>query len=171
VSAQDDEERSGMGVFLDWIHKLSGPPFIGGGISGFYGRTGEGLRFRLTCSVKISFNETSAGATSNAIQINMITIQPTLEYGLPDIDFDIGTGAAFDLYTGQFDTVRKWSFPLFAQWRPRGDDKWVPRLATGVRFFPAFAPDDFSRLGPLNVERSGWEAVWQAFGGVDYINR
>lgn len=171
ASAQDDDNRGGMGAFLDWIHKLSGPPLFGGGLTGFYGRPGEGFRFRLNVTIKFTYNESRAGAASDDISIRLISIEPLLEYGIPDVDFDVSAGPALDLYAAGAERISKLAFPIYAQFRPRNDSDFVPRVGAGVRLFPAFAADDFAQFPGLRVKRSGWEVVWQLFGGVEYISR
>jgi hypothetical protein len=172
VHAQDDE-RSGMGAFLDWIHKLSGPRFFGGGLSYFYGKPGEGLRVRLTASFKFSFDERDTNNQRiRGVRIDMLSLQPTVEYGLDGVDIDLGTGFAFDYYFGgSTNRVTNWSFPLYAQYRSRNDDEWLPRLGVSGRLQLPFGPDDFDRIPNLEINRTRSEFVFQAFAGVDRVWR
>jgi hypothetical protein len=126
----------------------------------------------MTVALKISFDERDeTNQRMLNVQIDMLSIQPTIEYGLQDADVDFGAGGALDLYLGGFTTVSNWSFPLYVQYRSRNDEQWMPRIGTGLRLLPPFGQNDFRELGALNVNRSGWEFVWQGFGGVDYFGR
>ena len=41
LSGQAADDGGGLGAFLDWLHRLSGPRFVGGGLTAFSTIPGE----------------------------------------------------------------------------------------------------------------------------------
>lgn len=174
-------QESGLGAFLDWIHKMSGPGFVGVGGSYWIERQGEplaradpghrepGIRLRLSLIHRVSYNENDT-TRADEPRINMSTAQATVEFPLPRIPFEFGVGFAVHYFSGGDldDNVVHVSVPVLGQYRiRRADWNFVPRIGLAVNVFPAFDPVDFQ---PLQVPfpRRGAEAVLNFFFAVDF---
>lgn len=167
LSAQEEEdEGGGLGAFLDWLHKLSGPRFVGAGVTGFYTvSNATGIRLRLDGVYRTSISEAGEVEPQDA-NITMITVQPTVEFPLRGIPFDVGVGIAFHRFGGDADGFWHYSVPILAQFRPRGGGPVIPRIGIGVHIFPKFDPEDFAPLN-VDVSREDAEAVLQLFLGLE----
>lgn len=164
LSAQDG---GGLGAILDWIHKLSGPRFVGAGLTGFYTVPGEAqVHLRLTGVYRTSISESGEVEPSDA-NITMITVQPTVEFPVQKIPLDFGVGVALHRFGGDADGFWHYSIPILAQFRPRGGGRVIPRIGVAVHVFPKFDPADFAPL-IVDVSRQDAEAVLQLFVGLDY---
>jgi hypothetical protein len=159
------DDDSGMGAFLEWLHKLSGPRFIGVGLSGYYAPSGDsGIRLRLSGVYRTSVSESGEVTPADA-NITMITVQPAVEFPVQKIPIDFGVGFALHRFGGDAEGFWHYSVPIYAQFRPRGDRHVTPVLGIGVHIFPKFDPADFAPL-TVTVSRQDSEAVLQLFGGV-----
>ncbi|MEJ2541849.1 MAG: hypothetical protein P8188_18095, partial [Gemmatimonadota bacterium] len=65
--------QSSVGGLLDWVHKLSGPQFIGPTLS--YAVGGQGARFRISGSYRWSFSSEDAIDPDDG-SITMLSIEP-----------------------------------------------------------------------------------------------
>lgn len=151
-----------LGPILDWIHKLSGPPFVGAGLTGSI-TVGQEPRFllRLTGVYRTSVSESDAVDPDDA-NITMITLQPTVELPLETIPFDFGIGVALHRFGGDADGFWHYSVPVLVQWRPRNASRLIPRIGLALHVFPEFDATDFAPL-TVDVSRDGAEAVLQSF--------
>jgi hypothetical protein len=166
LAAQSEAQNGGgLGAFLDWLHKLSGPRFVGAGLSGFYTLPGDaGIRLRLSGTYRTSISE-SGEVTPEDANITMMSLQPAVEFPVQKIPIDFGLGVALHRFAGDADGFWHYSVPIYVQFRPRGAGRVVPLLGIGVHVFPRFEPSDFAPL-TVTVSRQDSEAVLQIFGGV-----
>jgi hypothetical protein len=166
LSAQTDE-GGGLGAFLDWLHRLSGPRFVGVGATGFYTVPGEtGIRLRFSGVYRTSVSESGEVTPANA-NITMLTLQPTIEFPLQQIPIDFGIGVGLHHFGGDADGFWHYSIPIVAQFRPRGEGRIVPRIGLALNVFPKFDATDFAPL-VVTVSRDDAEAVLQLFIGLDF---
>lgn len=166
LAAQFEAQNGGgLGAFLDWLHKLSGPRFVGAGLSGFYTLPGEaGIRLRLSGSYRTSIGE-SGEVTPEDANITMMSLQPAVEFPVQKIPIDFGLGVALHRFAGDADGFWHYSVPIYVQFRPRGAGRVAPLLGIGVHVFPRFEPSDFAPLA-VTVSRQDSEAVLQVFAGL-----
>lgn len=171
-NGEDHDGGGGMGAIIEWIHKLSGPPFLGGGVAPFWESGDRGHRIRLTLTYRGSRDESSAGLSNDDAHFNMFSVQVTPEFQLGNWG-SVGAGVTANIFGGDTDTFLQLSFPLQFQLRPENDDDFIPRAGVGLKLFPPFADDEFLfRGGPrVDVSRDSWETVFHLFGGVDYRKR
>ena len=96
----------GIGGFLDWIHRLSGPRMFGASVSVFsptWSSSGPGerpiLRGRLTGAYRHSFSSDDK-IDPDGSPVTMFSIQPMAEFHLVgnDNSIDIAIGAAFNRF-------------------------------------------------------------------------
>jgi hypothetical protein len=154
-----------LGAILDWLHKLSGPRFVGAGLTGSVAPAGEsGIRLRLTGVYRTSISESGEVTPADA-NITMISVQPAVEFPVSEIDVDFGVGFALHRFGGDADGFWHYSVPVYMQYRPRKDWRVVPLLGIGVHVFPKFDQADFAPLN-VTVSRQDAEAVLQIFAGV-----
>jgi hypothetical protein len=167
LSAQAEDDGGGLGAILDWLHKLSGPRFVGAGVTGFFTVSdATGIRLRLDGVYRTSISEAGEVEPENA-NITMITVQPTVEFPIPNIPFDLGVGVGLHRFGGDVDGFWHYSIPILAQFRPRGGGRVVPRIGVAVHVFPTFDATDFAPL-IVDVSRENAEAVLQLFVGLDF---
>ena len=167
VSARQfaEADGGGLGVFLDWLHKLSGPRFVGGGVSGFVTLPGDaGVRLRLSGAYRTSTGE-SGEVTPDYANITMLSVQPAVEFPVQRIPIDFGLGVALHRFGGDAEGFWHYSVPVYVQFRPRNTRRVAPLLGIGVHIFPRFEPSDFEPLA-VTVSRQDSEAVLQVFAGV-----
>jgi hypothetical protein len=175
VEAQDED---GMGAILDWIHKLSGPQFIGFGLNAYHEFAGvplreenpahrePGIRLRLSTIYRTSIREAADVDPDNA-NITMLTIQPTVEFPITRIPLEFGVGVALNRFGGDADSFWHLSVPVLAQFRPRQASwRFVPRVGVAVHVFPGFSASDFAPL-VVDVQRDAAEAVFELFVAVE----
>ena len=154
LAAQD------FGGFLDWLHKLSGPRFVGAGLTTSYTIPGEsGIRLRLSGVYRTSISESGEVTPANA-NITMISVQPALEFPVQKIPIDFGVGFALHRFGGDATGFWHYSVPIYVQYRSRGAGKVTP-----VHIFPKFGATDFLPLN-VTVSRTDSEAVLQLFAGL-----
>ena len=159
------EDESGLGAFLDWLNKLSGPRFVGAGVTAYYQFRGDAeIRLRLSGVYRTSVSESGEVTPADA-NITMITLQPAVEFPVQKIPIDFGVGFAVHRFGGDADGFWHYSVPVYAQFRPRGERRVTPLLGIGVHIFPKFDAADFAPLG-VTVSREDSEAVLQFFAGV-----
>jgi hypothetical protein len=167
VSARQLEasDGGGVGIFLDWLHKLSGPRFVGAGLSGFLTLPGDaGVRLRLSGTYRTSTGE-SGEVTPEDANITMLSVQPAVEFPVQRIPIDFGVGVALHRFGGDAEGFWHYSVPVYVQFRPRNTRRIAPLLGVGVHIFPRFEPSDFAPL-VVTVSRQDSEAVLQVFAGV-----
>jgi len=166
LSAQDAQDGGGgLGGFLDWLHKLSGPRFVGAGLTAFYTVPGEaGIRLRLSGVYRTSISE-SGEVTPADGNITMISVQPAVEFPVQKIPIDFGVGFALHRFGGDAQGFWHYSVPIYVQFRPRGAGRVTPLLGVGVHIFPKFDQADFAPLA-VTVSRVDSEAVLQLFAGL-----
>jgi hypothetical protein len=153
-----------LGAIIDWLHKLSGPRFVGAGLTGSYSSAGDsGIRVRLSGVYRTSVSESGEVTPADA-NITMISVQPAVEFPVNKIDVDFGVGLALHRFGGDADAFWHYSVPIYVQYRPR-NRRVTPVLGIGVHVFPRFDPADFAPL-TVTVSRQDSEAVLQLFGGL-----
>jgi hypothetical protein len=168
------EPTAAQGVIGDFLHRLSGPPFLGAGFTAQYTPLDSPwIRLRLTGAYRVAVDKEDTVTPSDA-SLNMVTIQPAAEFSLQDIPFEFVTGVALHRFGGDADPFWHYSFPVLVQWRPRADSRFlprfgpfVPRVGTGVHAFPKFDEDAFDPID-VQVSRDDSEAVLYFFIGFDY---
>jgi hypothetical protein len=155
--------QSRMGGLLDWIHKLSGPQFIGPTLS--YAVGGEAARFRLSGSYRWSVWSEDAIDPADG-SITMFSVEPAGEFTLYRW-LEARAGVALHRYMGDSDGFWHWSLPVYLQGLVPVSDRLDLRLGAGGHYFFEFGPDDFL---PLIVEapRDGGEFTWAFYAGVDW---
>lgn len=154
-----------MGAFIDWLHRLSGPAFVGVGVTGAYEIPGAAeVRLRLSGVFRTSVSE-SGEVTPATANITMLTFQPAVEFPLQEIPFVFGVGFALHRFGGDADGFWHYSVPIYAQFRPRWVRRIAPILGLGVHIFPKFGVSDFAPLD-VTVSRNDSEAVLQLFAGI-----
>jgi hypothetical protein len=176
VARNVTEGELGLGAIIEGIFKMSGPGFVGSGVTvywqewdpaGVRAGTVSGVRLRLTATYHVSVNEEEAVDPDDA-NITMVTLQGSGEFPLQRIPFDVRFGFALHRFGGDADPFWHYSLPVQAQWRPRWERRWVPRIGVGAYIFPAFDADDFAPLD-VKVSRDENEAVTHFFVGIDYL--
>ena len=170
-----EAQRGGIGGVFDWIHKLSGPMFVGGGLNFSY-RFGQletrndGVQLAVTYRTSIfeAGEVTPAGAN-----IHMLTARGTFEVTVLPIHYgtvDFGFGLGAHRFSGaQFNDFWHFSLPLELVVRPwsRGGG-YVRRgvgLGVGWHIFDKFDATDFADL-VVSVERDTFEPVFAAWLSV-----
>lgn len=154
-----------LGAILDWLHKLSGPRFVGAGLTGSVAPAGDsGIRLRLTGVYRTSISE-SGEVTPDDANITMLSLQPAVEFPVLGIPIDFGVGVALHRFGGDAEGFWHYSVPVYVQFRPRNTRRVAPLLGVGVHVFPRFEPSDFAPL-VVTVSRQDAEAVLHLFGGV-----
>jgi hypothetical protein len=154
-----------MGAFIDWLHRLSGPAFVGVGASGVYETPGAAkVRLKLSGVYRTSVSESGEVIPATA-NITMLTFQPSVEFPLQQIPFDFGVGFALHRFGGDADGFWHYSVPIYAQFRPRGARRIAPLIGIGVHIFPKFELTDFAPLS-VTASRTDSEAVLQLFAGI-----
>ena len=167
VASAQTAEGGGLGGFIDWLIRLSGPPFVGAGATAFYTLRGEaGVRLRFSAAYRTSVSE-SGEVTPEDANITMVTLQPSVEFPLQKSPIDVGIGFAFHSFGGDADGFWHYSVPLSAQYRPRGNGSVVPRIGAALNVFPKFDATDFAPLD-VSVSRDNAEAVFQLFLGFEF---
>jgi hypothetical protein len=154
-----------VGAFLDWLHRLSGPRFVGAGVTAFKEISGDsGIRLRVSGVYRTSVSESGEVTPSDA-NITMISLQPALEFAVQKLPIEFGVGLALHRFGGDAEGFWHYSVPVYVQFRPRGAARVQPVLGIGVHLFPKFEAQDFAPLA-VTVSRQDSEAVLQLFGGV-----
>ncbi|MGH6690178.1 MAG: hypothetical protein ACREMQ_14325 [Longimicrobiales bacterium] len=162
-----DESGKGWGGIIDWINKLSGPPFWGRGASPYWESSDGEFRVRLTVVLRKSYNESAAGMPDTA-SFWMVTVQPNVEFAIGSLPLDVGAGAAAHVFWGENRFLNASLIPILAQWRPRTDAEVVP---CGGAALHIFAPFSASAFAPYGLRDNGWEPVINLFGAFDYRKR
>jgi hypothetical protein len=167
LSAQTADDGGGLGAFLDWLHRLSGPRFVGGGLSGFLTLPGDaGIRLRLSGAYRTSVSEEGEVVPADA-NITMITIQPAVEFPLRNLPLDFSLGVGLHRFGGDAEGFWHYSVPIGLQYRPALGGRLAPRIGMALNVFPEFEASDFDPL-TVTVSRDDAEAVLQVFIGLDF---
>lgn len=161
-----------IGVILEWINKMSGPPF--GGVGAAFtvpiaGREDPEPHFRYRAEAVFFFSYSEEGEVDpDDASIRLFTFRNTLVMPVRYIPLDVNVGVSLHRFSGSdFDSFWHWSIPIQAQLRI---DKWDPvtvRLGPSVDVFHAFDQDDFLPLD-VDVSRNDNEAVYGFLVGVDF---
>lgn len=168
-------KNPGVGGFLDWIHRLSGPRMLGGSISVFsptWNRSDETpiLRGRLTGAYRHSFSSDDK-IDPDGSAVTMFSIQPMVEFYLFEIGqdnhIDIAIGAAFNKFGGDSDPFWHTSFPAYLQGGVHLTDSVFLKIGVGAHYWPKFDASDFDPL-VVDVERTEGEFTPAAFVGLDF---
>ena len=156
------QAQSRLGGVLDWIHRLSGPQFVGPALS--YAVGSERARFRASGAYRWSF------ASEDQIDpdggLTQFSITPSGEIRIWRwLEGSVGIG--IHRYGGDADGFWHWSIPVVAQGLFPVSDRTDVRGGLGWHYFPEFESDDFSPL-MVTAPRDGGEWVFTLFGGVDW---
>ena len=151
-----------LGGVLEWIHRLSGPQFIGPAVS--YARGNEAARFRLSGAYRWSFSSEDQIDPSDA-GLTMFSLTPAGEFRVWNW-LEAGAGVGAHRYGGDADGFWHWSIPLYAQAMVPMSDRLDARIGLGWHYFFEFGADDFAPL-VVTAPRDGGEWVFTLFGGVD----
>lgn len=158
-------DDGGWGAFLDWINRLSGPRMVGPALSGWIGL---GERFAVRGSVAARWSSTTDDAViPSGNRINMISLQPTLEYRITDWA-GLGGGLALHRFGGDVDGFWHSSFPLYGYVRGPMGRRLQGVLSVGTQIFPEFGTTDFAPL-TVDVSRDGAEAAFWVSIGAEYV--
>jgi hypothetical protein len=176
AASGQDEERSGIGLFLDFIHKLSGPSFFGPGAS-LYFQVSDDMFVRVSGAGRKAVDKDPDEVVQTGATITMTTLQVTLDkrivssIRLDDTDlgaFDLGVGLAIHSFAGDVDEFAHHSGLVQTQWRRLFAGLFAVRVGAALHAFPPFQDSDFAPL-TVNVEREGYEAVKQLFVGLEVL--
>jgi hypothetical protein len=148
-----------LGPILDWIHKLSGPGVLQGGLtyaaplSPLDKVAVPRLRFSLMGGSAIDKSEEVAAPGGSIL---LVTGQVMLEVDLAGGLVAPGLGVSGHVFFGDVDTFFKASFPLRVTFRPLKNTLVLKGLlvAPSLHFFPEWGADDFQPL-TVNVSRDG----------------
>ena len=150
-----------LGGVLEWIHRLSGPQFIGPSVS--YAR-GEEVGFRLALAYRWSV--ASDAQIDPDGRLTMLSLTPTIEFGVLD-QLRLGTGAAAHRYGGDVDGFWHWSVPVYAQGVFPASNSMDVLVGAGAHYFFEFEADDFSPR-TVTAPRDGGELVPMLFAGLQW---
>lgn len=162
----------GIGVILEWINKLSGPPFWGVGASFSTPLPGHEDRdpyfqYRLDAILHYSFNEADEVDPDDA-EIRMLTLRNTVQFPVRYLPLDFGVGVSLHRFSGSdFDAFWHWSVPIQAQFSYTLSPRATLRAGPTLDVFPAFDDEDFLPV-IVNVSRDDAEAVFGFFVGADF---
>ncbi len=168
ANAAEYEAESPVDGFYEWLHRLSGPQFLG---------VGGALQQTLGCTpivrVELSFARRWSFASDDRIDpdgsnINMRSLQVVLALLPRHIPVNVGAGLALHQFSGGFDTFWHPSLPVQADLRlPWTTRHLMPRIGGAVHFFPPFNGHNFLPLN-VTVNREGTRLTWVLKGSVDY---
>lgn len=145
------------GGLLDWIHKLSGPQFIGPALS--YATGGEAARFRISGAYRWSFASDDVMDPDGSI--TMFSLQPTGEFKLFQAwsaPIEAGLGLGLHRFGGDVDGFWHFSIPIYAQALVPLSDRLDLRVGLQTHYFFEFGDDDFSPIA-VDVRRNRGEFV------------
>jgi hypothetical protein len=164
---QEDEDGGGLGGFLDWIHKLSGPSMLGPAGSWYW--EGETVRFRIAGAYLVPV--ASDDKIDDGHTLNMLSLRPLLEVPVWG-PLEVGAGLDVHRFGGKgHSPVVGLSIPLYGQLRfaVGSREKWYPRIGLGARYFPSFEAGDFNQ--GVHVKTDGGEVTFAVMLGLDYVLR
>jgi hypothetical protein len=150
-----------VSAVLDWIHRLSGPQFVGPNISYAVGND----RVRVRGALAYRWSVASDDAISPDGGITMFSVSPTVEFRVLS-QLDLGIGAAAHRYGGDVDGFWHWSIPVYAQGVFPASDRIAVRFGAGANWFFEFEGTDFQPL-TVTAPRDGGELVPMIFAGVE----
>jgi hypothetical protein len=152
------QERSGVGAIVDFIYKLSGPQFLGAGLTGYWRPSDTPLQARLSAIRRSSIREEGEVVPDDA-NITMTTLQLGLEYLVPRVPVNFAGAVAYHRFGGDADAFWHPSFPFEVAARiPPIGGRVVIRPAIGYHIFTAFDDSDFEPL-VVSVSRDETEYV------------
>jgi len=171
----------GMGAFLNWIHRLSGPRMFGGSVSYFSpsvfaGGPNEGglLRARITGAYRHSFSSDDK-IDPDGSAIAMISFEPMVEIhlarfgGQNQYTIDFAAGASLNWLRGDItDSFLHTSFPAYFQFGLLLSNNVFLKLGLGGHWWPQFDASDFAPL-VVDVETTKGEFTPAAVLGFDFL--
>jgi len=160
AAGQDD----GIGGFLDWIHRLSGPSMLGPAGSWYW--DWETLRVRVAGAYL--FPVAPGDKIAEGYGLNMLSLRPSLEIPVWG-PLEVSAGLDLNRFGGKgHSPVVDLAVPLYGQLRfaVGSEARWYPRIGVGARYFASFEDGDFN--DSIRVKRDGGELSFHAILGVDY---
>ena len=144
----DAAAQSRLGGLLDWVHKLSGPQFIGPALS--YAVGNDAARFRISGAYRWSFSSEDAIDPDDAT-ITQLTIHPAGEFRIWESQgrgfrLEGNAGVALHRFMGDSDGFWHWSLPVYLQSLVPVSDRLDLRIGAGGHYFFEFGDDDFLPL-------------------------
>jgi hypothetical protein len=161
-------QEGGIGGIMDFIQRLSGPKFIGGGLTVKVPLGWQNLSLRLNAVHRQSFDESGEVVQGDDVVIKMWSAQPMLEVDLPGLPLAVAAGAGIHHFEGDVDPFTHYSVVTHLRVSLFDVGPFRPNLGAGVHLFPSFDAADFQPLD-VNVARDGWEAVGLFFVGIDLV--
>lgn len=164
-----------MGPILDWIHKLSGPGILQGGLTYSVGLTSPAervspvvarLRFSLMGGSAIDKSEEVAPPGGDIL---LATGQVMFELDLAGGLVSPGLGVSGHVFFGDVDTFVKASIPLRVLVRPLRKQRVLRGLmiAPSLHYFFEWDADDFQPL-TVQVSRDGGEVSFGLLLGYEF---
>ncbi len=163
-----------LGPVLDWIHKLSGPGILQGGLTysvPWWTSPDEAavarLRFSLMGGSAIDKSEEVAAPGGDIL---LVTGQVMIELDLAGGVVSPGLGVSGHVFFGDVDTFFKPSFPFRLTLRPLKNTPLKGLLvAPSLHYFPEWGADDFQPL-TVQVSRDGGEVAWGLLLGYEFVH-
>lgn len=164
-----------FGAIMDWIHKLSGPGILQGGLTYSVGLTSPAervspvvarLRFSLMGGSAIDKSEEVAPPGGDIL---LVTGQVMIEFDLAGGVVSPGLGLSGHVFFGDVDTFFKPSFPFRVTLRPLKNTPLKGLLvAPSLHYFPEWDADDFQPL-TVQVSRDGGEVTFGLLLGYEFV--
>ncbi len=160
-----------IGPILDWIHKLSGPGIIQGGLTYSVPLTAlhemAHLRFSLMGGSAIDKSEEVAAPGGDIL---LVTGQVMIEFDLAGGVVSPGLGVSGHVFFGDVDTFVKASIPLRLLVRPLRNQRILKGLmiAPSLHYFFKWDADDFQPL-TVQVSRGSGEVTWGLLLGYEFV--
>ena len=162
-----------IGAILDWIHRLSGPPFVGGAVTLSTrsandpgGSAERDWRVRGTFAYRTSY-DTDATVTPAGSSLTMYTFQGAFEHRIANSPFEFGVGFGTHRFGGDADSFPQYSINPYVQAVWYFSSRVGLRAGGGAHMFGEFGTSDFSPL-TVAVPRDVREWVPTAFIGLEY---
>jgi len=167
VGAQslEAQDRKGMGAFLDWFHRLSGPRMVGPAVTGWHS-LGEVPQLRMSVGRLWSVKADSPLPADKSI--NMWSFRPAIEFRLAD-PLAVGGGVSINRFDGDFDeSFTHLSYPVYAQLRFPTGARFQGVISGGGQYFPEF---DASAFDPIEtgVSKDGGELTFWFGVGFEFV--
>ena len=166
-----------LGPIMDWIHKLSGPGILQGGLT--YSApvwtspadrvdpVVARIRFSLMVGSAIDKSEEVAPPGGD---IFLVTGQVMIEFDLAGGVVSPGLGVSGHVFFGDVDTFVKASIPLRLLVRPLRNTLFLKGLmiAPSLHYFFKWDADDFQPL-TVQVSRDSGEVAWGLLVGYEFV--
>ncbi len=161
-----------LGAIMDWIHKLSGPGILQGGLTYSVPLTSldeaavARLRFSLMGGSAIDKSEEVAAPGGD---IFLVTGQVMIEFDLARRVVSPGLGVSGHVFFGDVDTFVKASIPLRLLVRPLRNTRVLKGLmvAPSLHYFFEWGANDFQPL-TVQVSRDSGEVTWGLLLGYEF---